>query len=40
VEYHKYKNLGHGFGAGTGTSAEGWITDAVRFWEKFITQRN
>jgi acetyl esterase/lipase len=40
VEYHKYRNLGHGFGTGTGTSAEGWIADAVRFWEKFITQRN
>jgi predicted esterase len=40
VEYHKYGNLGHGFGPGTGTSAEGWIVDAVRFWEKFITQRN
>jgi len=35
VEYHKYKNLGHGFGLGTGTSAEGWIDDAIRFWEKF-----
>jgi len=40
VEYHKYRNLGHGFGPGTGTSAEGWIADAVRFWEKFITQGN
>jgi acetyl esterase/lipase len=40
VEYHKYKNLGHGFGSGTGTSAEGWIADAVRFWEKFITRRD
>jgi acetyl esterase/lipase len=40
VEYHKYKNLGHGFGPGIGTSAEGWIADAVRFWEKFITQRD
>jgi acetyl esterase/lipase len=40
VEYHKYRNLGHGFGPGTGTSAEGWIADAVRFWEKFITQRD
>jgi acetyl esterase/lipase len=36
VEYRKYKNLGHGFGSGTGTSAEGWIDDAVRFWEKSI----
>jgi acetyl esterase/lipase len=40
VEYRKYRNLGHGFGPGTGTSAEGWIADAVRFWERFITQRN
>jgi acetyl esterase/lipase len=40
VEYHKFKNLGHGFGPGTGTSAEGWIAEAVRFWEKFIAQRD
>jgi acetyl esterase/lipase len=39
VEYHKYPNLGHGFGPGTGTSAAGWIAGAIRFWEKFITQR-
>ncbi len=36
VAYHKYKGLGHGFGPGTGTSAEGWIADATRFWKKFI----
>jgi acetyl esterase/lipase len=36
VEYRKYRNLGHGFGLGTGTSAEGWIVDATRFWEKFM----
>lgn len=36
VEYRKYKGLGHGFGPGIGTSAEGWILDAVRFWEKSI----
>ena len=35
VEYRKYKDLGHGFGLGTGTSAEGWIGDAIRFWERF-----
>ena len=34
VEYHKYRSVGHGFGLGVGTSAEGWIADAVRFWEK------
>jgi acetyl esterase/lipase len=33
VEYRKYSNLGHGFGLGTGTSAEGWVADAIRFWE-------
>jgi len=32
VEYHKYPGVGHGFGLGVGTNAEGWIADAVRFW--------
>jgi predicted esterase len=36
VEYHKYKDLGHGFGLGKSTSAEGWIFDAIRFWETTI----
>ena len=40
VEYHKYPNLGHGFGFGTGTSAEGWIDDAIRFWERFTKTSN
>lgn len=34
VAYHKYPALGHGFGIGTRTSAEGWIDEAVRFWER------
>lgn len=34
VEFHKYPGLGHGFGLGTGTAAEGWFEDAVAFWEK------
>ena len=33
VEYHRYKDLGHGFGPGAGTSAEGWLGEAIRFWE-------
>ena len=33
VEFHKFKGLGHGFGLGTGTSAEGWVLEAIRFWE-------
>jgi acetyl esterase/lipase len=32
VEYHEYRELGHGFGLGAGTSAEGWVTRAVQFW--------
>ena len=36
VEYHKYPGVGHGFGLGVGTSAQGWIADAVRFWAKQI----
>lgn len=33
TEFHKYPGLGHGFGLGTGTAAEGWIDDVVTFWE-------
>lgn len=33
TEFHHYRNLGHGFALGTGTTAEGWIADAIRFWE-------
>lgn len=33
TEFHVYPNLGHGFGLGLGTSAEGWIDDAIRFWK-------
>ena len=34
TEFHKYPGLSHGFGLGTGTVAEGWIDDAVVFWER------
>ena len=34
VEYRRYPALGHGFGLGAGTSAEGWIDEAVDFWER------
>lgn len=36
AQFHKYPNIGHGFGLGTGTAAEGWIDSAVKFWEKHI----
>lgn len=34
TEFHKYPGLGHGFGLGTGTVAEGWLDDAAAFWEE------
>ena len=36
VEYHEYAGVGHGFGLGTGTRAEGWVFEAIRFWGKSI----
>ena len=34
TEFHSYNGLPHGFGLGTGTVAEGWLIDAVRFWQQ------
>lgn len=36
TEFYLYPNLGHGFGLGIGTSAEGWLANAVAFWEKHL----
>lgn len=36
TEFHVYEGLGHGFGIGTGTVAEGWIEDAIKFWRANI----
>ena len=36
VEYHNYSGVGHGFGTGQSTPAQGWIGQAVRFWAKEI----
>lgn len=33
TEFHHYPGLSHGFGLGTGTVAEGWLDQAVAFWE-------
>ena len=38
VEFHRFENLEHGFGLGTGTSAEGWIDNAIRFWERSMEE--
>jgi len=40
VEFRTFEGLGHGFGLGTGTNAEGWIFEAVRFWETSIPGRS
>ena len=34
TEFYHYPGLGHGFGLGTGTAAEGWLDEAVDFWEE------
>jgi acetyl esterase/lipase len=34
VAYHVFERVGHGFGPGIGTSAEGWIEEAIRFWQR------
>lgn len=34
TEFHHYPGLSHGFGLGTGTAAEGWLDQAVAFWEE------
>lgn len=34
TEFHVYNGLGHGFGLGHGTVADGWINDAIKFWQK------
>lgn len=36
VEFKVFPGVAHGFGLGTGTSTDGWVGDAVSFWEKFI----
>jgi acetyl esterase/lipase len=40
VEFHEYRGLGHGFGLGAGTSAEGWVLQAVRFWARQLQKKN
>lgn len=34
TEFHVYPDLNHGWGYGEDTPAEGWMDDAVAFWEK------
>lgn len=34
AEIDIFERLPHGFGLGEGTIAEGWINNAVAFWER------
>ena len=34
TQFRSYANLGHGFGLGTGTTAQGWLDEAVKFWQE------
>ncbi|UZF94698.1 alpha/beta hydrolase [Bosea sp. NBC_00550] len=34
TEYRVYPDVAHGFGPGIGTSAEGWIGEGIRFWQR------
>lgn len=36
TEFHHYPDVPHGFGLGLGTNAEGWLDDAVAFWQAQI----
>lgn len=40
TEFHVYEGLGHGFGIGTGSVADGWINDAIDFWKKNMKQES
>lgn len=39
TEFHVYSRLSHGYGLGTDTVAEGWINDAIKFWQKNIDKK-
>ena len=34
TEIYSYPGLSHGFGLGTDTVAEGWIDEAIAFWQR------
>jgi acetyl esterase/lipase len=40
VEFHVFPNAPHGFDLGAGASAEGWVRNAVQFWERYMTNYN
>ncbi|WP_428929451.1 alpha/beta hydrolase [Marinibacterium sp. SX1] len=38
VEFHIVPDAAHGFGAGQGTRADGWITEAAAFWQRHLPE--
>ena len=38
AEIEIFDGLPHGFGLGIGTAAEGWLDNAVRFWERNMSE--
>nr|WP_321455399.1 prolyl oligopeptidase family serine peptidase [uncultured Cohaesibacter sp.] len=40
VVFRVIPDIGHGFGAGTGTAAEGWIRDAASFWQAHLSKKS
>lgn len=34
TEFHAYPGLTHGFGIGTNTVSEGWVNQAIAFWQR------
>ena len=36
-KYRRFFSLPHGIGLGLGTKAEGWLKEAVKFWEESIS---
>ena len=40
AEIEVFQGLSHGFGLGTGTVAEGWLDNAIAFWERNMQKLN
>lgn len=38
TEFHIYPGMEHGWGYGKGTAAEGWMDEAVAFWEGHMSK--
>ena len=39
-QYHVYPGNAHGWGLATGKAAEGWLDEAVAFWEENLSVKN